>query len=279
MFARPTPADRAECRTSEPPAWTTSLQRPRKDFEINALGTLNMLEAIRMHRPEAVLIYSSTNKVYGDLGQVRHEETATRYVLPDYPHGVPEDIGLSFHSPYGCSKGSADQYVLDYARLFGLHTAVFRHSSMYGGRQFFSSDQGWIGWFCEQAVRQADGDAAEFTISGDGKQVRDLLHADDMVSLYLQAAAGIDRISGEAFNIGGGPDNSLSILELLNDLGRELGTSLRWRHIDPRESDQKVFVADFRKIQKQLGWAPTVSKETGLKLMIEWVQSLRRASR
>jgi CDP-paratose 2-epimerase len=256
-------------------AMTTSLQRPRKDFEINALGTLNLLEAVRAHCPKAAFIYSSTNKVYGDLEQVLHEETATRYVLPELPQGVPEDIGLSFHSPYGCSKGSADQYVLDYARMFGLRTAVFRHSSMYGGRQFYSSDQGWIGWFCEQAIAQADGPAPEFTVSGNGKQVRDLLHADDMVALYLRAAADIDKVSGEAFNIGGGPENSLSILELLEHLGGVLGVKLRWEHIAPRESDQRVFVADLRKVQSRLGWTPKVSKEAGLQHMIEWVRSIR----
>lgn len=259
-------------------AMTTSLERPRKDFEINALGTLNLLEAVRAHCPEAAFIYSSTNKVYGDLEQVVHEETTTRYVLPELPHGVPEDIGLSFHSPYGCSKGSADQYVLDYARMFGLRTAVFRHSSMYGGRQFYSSDQGWIGWFCEQAIAQSDGPAPEFTISGNGKQVRDLLHADDMVALYLRAAADIEKISGEAFNIGGGPENSLSILELLDHLGSVLGVKLRWQHIAARESDQRVFVADLRKVQSRLGWSPTVSKEAGLQHMIEWVRSIRSAN-
>lgn len=255
-------------------AMTTSLARPRRDFEINALGTLNLLEAVRAHSPNAAFVYSSTNKVYGDLEFLRYEETPTRYALPDLPNGVPETIGLDFHSPYGCSKGSADQYVLDYARMFGLRTAVFRHSSMYGGRQFFSADQGWIGWFCQQAVRQAGGDTGEFTISGNGKQVRDLLHADDMVELYLAAADRIQEIRGEAFNIGGGMGNSLSILELLQLLESMLGTKLHWRHIAARESDQRVFVADLTKVHARLGWAPRVSKEDGIRSMIEWVRSM-----
>jgi CDP-paratose 2-epimerase len=256
-------------------AMSSSLQRPRLDFEINALGTLNVLEAVRASCPEAAVIYSSTNKVYGDLEHLRHEEAPSRFVLPDYPGGLPETLGLDFHSPYGCSKGSADQYVLDYARMFGLRTAVFRHSSMYGGRQFSTADQGWIGWFCEQAVRQAGGDPQAFTISGDGKQVRDVLHADDMVALYLGAARQIDRIRGQAFNIGGGMDNSLSILELMAMLGEIVGQALRWHHIAARASDQRVFVADLAKVRALLGWSPTVGKHDGLRRMVAWVRTIQ----
>lgn len=255
-------------------AMTTSLQDPKTDFEINALGSINLLEAARLYSPNAAIIYSSTNKVYGDLESLEHEELATRYRLPEYPQGLPETIGLSFHSPYGCSKGCADQYVLDFARTYKLRAAVFRHSSMYGGRQFSTTDQGWIGWFCEQAVRQADGDFTEFTISGNGKQVRDVLHSDDMVSLYLTAARQIDSISGHAFNIGGGIDNSLSILDLMSILEKILNTKLHWRHIAPRESDQRVFIADLRKVQSMLHWKPEVNKEDGIRRMIDWVRSI-----
>ena len=255
-------------------AMSTSLQRPRLDFEINALGTFNLLESVRAHCPHAAVIYSSTNKVYGDLEHLRYEESVTRYTLPEYPMGLPETIGLDFHSPYGCSKGSADQYMLDFARMYGLKTAVFRHSSMYGGRQFSTADQGWIGWFCEQALRQADGTVSEFTISGNGKQVRDVLHGDDMVALYLIAARQIDRIAGQAFNIGGGADNSLSILELMAHLEGIVGTKLHWRHLAPRESDQRVFVADLRKVQSMLDWTPRVSKEEGIRRMVKWVRLL-----
>ncbi len=186
-------------------AMTTSIANPRMDFEINVLGTHNLLEAVRLHAPEATVIYSSTNKVYGDLEQYSYRETETRYECIDKPTGLDETTPLEFHSPYGCSKGAADQYMLDYARIFGLNTVVFRHSSMYGGRQFATYDQGWVGWFCQKAVETKGGILREpFTISGTGKQVRDVLHADDMRSLYLSAVQNIKGAKGQAFNIGGG---------------------------------------------------------------------------
>lgn len=259
-------------------AMTTSLEDPRKDFEINAFGTLNILEATRACCPGASIIYSSTNKVYGDLEHLRCEETDTRYVLSDHPHGITEDVGLDFHSPYGCSKGAADQYVLDYARIYGMRTAVFRHSSMYGGRQFSTSDQGWIGWFVEKAIEQSEGLHIEFTISGSGKQVRDLLHADDMVDLYLKAAQRIDVISPHAFNVGGGAENSMSIIELLDFLTTVFNIKLNYKKIQPRESDQRVFIADIRKAQKMLDWTPKVGKKEGLIRMIDWVKNMRGAN-
>lgn len=252
-------------------AMTTSIQDPRHDFEVNLLGSINVLEALRKNCPTAVAIYSSTNKVYGDLSQLTCEERARRYVLPDCPNGISEGIGLEFHSPYGCSKGGADQYFLDYARIFGLSTIVFRHSSMYGGRQFSTIDQGWIGWFCQQALLQAHGEAEEFTVSGTGKQVRDVLHGGDMVALYLLAAASATKMRGQAFNVGGGMANSLSILELLDMLEATLGIRLNWRHIAPRESDQRVFVADLTRVQAMTGWKPQVSKEQGIRMMLDWV--------
>ncbi|MCA9073284.1 MAG: GDP-mannose 4,6-dehydratase, partial [Planctomycetaceae bacterium] len=148
-------------------AMTTSLANPRSDFEINALGTLNVLEAVRKHSPDTSVLYSSTNKVYGDLEWTPFDETDTRYVARDFPEGFPETVPLEFHSPYGCSKGSADQYMLDYARMFDLNTIVFRHSSMFGGRQFSTSDQGWIGWFCAKAIEAANNRQSQpFTICG-----------------------------------------------------------------------------------------------------------------
>lgn len=253
-------------------AMTTSLRRPRLDFETNALGTLNVLEAVREVVPRAAFLFSSTNKVYGDLTEHEYHEGETRHTMPGYPTGLPETLPLEFHSPYGCSKGAADQYVLDYARMFGLNTVVFRHSSMYGGRQFATYDQGWIGWFCGQAVLQSMGRGEAFTVSGDGKQVRDVLHAEDMVALYLGAAARIGDCRGQAFNIGGGAENSLSILELLHFLGEELATRLRWTHIAARESDQKYFVADIRKAGAVLGWAPKVDWRSGVRGMLKWVR-------
>lgn len=168
---------------------TTSIADPRMDFEVNAGGSFNVLNAVRLYSPESTVIYSSTNKVYGDLEQFSYRETATRYECTDKPQGFDEMVNLEFHSPYGASKGAADQYMLDFARIYGLKTVVFRHSSMFGGRQFATSDQGWLGWFIQQAVEVKKGiEKAPFTISGNGKQVRDLLYASDCVALYLAAA-------------------------------------------------------------------------------------------
>lgn len=254
-------------------AMTTSLENPRLDFETNALGAFNVLESVRRHAPDAVVLYSSTNKVYGDLLQFSYEETATRYVCLDCPTGFDENIALNFHSPYGCSKGAADQYMLDYARMYGLRTVVFRHSSMYGGRQFSTYDQGWIGWFCQQALRQSRGDKHKFTISGNGKQVRDVLHADDMISLYFRAVERIDSSAGQAFNIGGGIENSLSLLELFSILENLAQQELVYDRLPFRESDQLVFVADLRKASSLLGWTPKVSAKDGLIRMLQWIEN------
>lgn len=250
-------------------AMTTSIANPRMDFEINVAGTLNLLEAVRAHCPQATVIYSSTNKVYGDLEQYAYREEATRYVCEDHPNGFDESVQLSFHSPYGCSKGAADQYMLDYARIFKLKTVVFRHSSMYGGRQFATFDQGWIGWFCQKAV-EAQRMSEPFTISGDGKQVRDVLHADDMKRLYMAAVKNIDRARGQAFNIGGGVHNSLSLLELFSLLEEIAGVRLSYTRLPVRESDQRVFIADLGKAMKLLDWQPRVSARDGVAAMVDW---------
>jgi len=254
-------------------AMTTSIANPRLDFETNVMGSHNLLEAVRLHVPAAAVVYSSTNKVYGDLEQFSYRETESRYVCSDRPNGFDEATPLDFHSPYGCSKGAADQYMLDYARIFGLKTVVFRHSSMYGGRQYATYDQGWIGWFCQKAVETKRGTAAEpFTISGNGKQVRDVLHAEDMVRLYFAAAEKIDSVRGEAFNIGGGMDNSLSLLELFAILQDITGTPLNYVHLPPRESDQRVFVADIAKADRLLAWKPSVDAVTGIGKMVNWIE-------
>jgi CDP-paratose 2-epimerase len=252
-------------------AMTTSIANPRMDFEVNALGTLNVLEAVRQHVPRAGVIYSSTNKVYGDLEQFGYEELATRYRCVDRPNGFDETTQLDFHSPYGCSKGAADQYLRDYHRIFGLKTVVFRHSSMYGGRQFATADQGWIGWFCQKAAETKRGETRPFTISGNGKQVRDVLHAEDMVRLYFSAAARLDNIAGQAFNIGGGMDNSLSLLELFDLLSGAIGRPLNYTRLPARESDQRVFVADLAKISQSIGWSPQVGAREGVVRMLNWV--------
>lgn len=255
-------------------AMTTSIANPRMDFEVNVMGTHNLLEAVRNHVPEATVVYSSTNKVYGDLEQYTYVETDTRYQCVEQPDGFNEQTQLSFHSPYGCSKGAADQYMLDYARIFGLKTVVFRHSSMYGGRQFATYDQGWVGWFCQKTVETSKGLLqAPFTISGTGKQVRDVLHADDMKRLYMAAVEHIDRAKGQAFNVGGGIENSLSLLELFVLLEQIANVKLSYTKLPVRESDQRVFVSDLAKAKQLLNWQPLVSAQEGVARMLEWVSA------
>ena len=255
-------------------AMTTSIADPRMDFEVNVGGSFNLLNAVRLYSPESTIIYSSTNKVYGDLEQFKYEETDTRYVCVDMPNGFDENVNLDFHSPYGTSKGSADQYMLDFARIYGLKTVVFRHSSMFGGRQFATFDQGWLGWFTTQAIQIKKGTLQEpFTISGNGKQVRDLLYADDVVALYLIAAEKIETIKGQAFNVGGGIENSSSLLELFSFLEKELDIKMEYMQLPFRESDQRVFVADISKVKELLDWEPKVSKEDGIRKMITWINS------
>ena len=256
-------------------AMTTSIANPRMDFQVNVLGTINLLEAVRQHCPNAAVAYSSTNKVYGDLEQYSYVESDTRYACLEKPGGFDEATPLNFQSPYGCSKGAADQYMLDYARIFGLKTVVFRHSSMYGGRQFSTYDQGWIGWFCQKAIEKKSLKAVTpFTISGNGKQVRDVLHVIDMQSLYMAAVDRIKLVSGRAFNIGGGRANSLSLLELFHALEGLLSVNLDYVKMPPRLSDQKIFVADIGLAKDLLGWEPKVSVIDGLKSMLDWSKSL-----
>lgn len=255
-------------------AMTTSLENPYMDFEVNTCGTMNMLEAVRTTSPETAVFYSSTNKVYGDLEHLNYTETNTRYQCEEYPNGLDESVNLDFASPYGCSKGAADQYMKDYAKMFGLKTVVFRHSSMYGGRQFSTYDQGWIGWFCQKALEaRSNINTESFTISGSGKQVRDVLHARDMISLYYTALDNINKISGQSFNIGGGINNSLSLLELFTLLEKLTDTNLTYKKLPPRESDQKVFVADLTKITALTGWKPKVTSKQGISEMLEWLEN------
>jgi CDP-paratose 2-epimerase len=252
-------------------AMTTSIQNPRLDFEVNTLGTNNLLEAVRKYSPDTVILYSSTNKVYGDFENLTFEETETRYICKEYPNGFPETISLDFHSPYGCSKGAADQYLLDYHRIFGLKTIVFRHSSMYGSHQHATFDQGWVGWFCQKALEIKNGNAKEqFTISGTGKQVRDVLHSTDVVNLYF-AAKDCNNAYGNAFNIGGGIENSLSLLELFSLLEEMLDIKMNYKQLIWRESDQKVFVADNSKIDRTIEWKPQTSKKSGILKILKWL--------
>jgi CDP-paratose 2-epimerase len=252
-------------------AVTTSVADPRADFEANALGTFNVLEAVRNAaggRP--AVIYSSTNKVYGNLEHVRVVERGGRYAYEDRPFGVGESEPLDFHSPYGVSKGCGDQYVRDYARIYGLKTITFRQSCIYGTRQFGVEDQGWIAWFCVAAVT-----GRPFTVFGDGKQIRDTLWVGDLVDAYEAALARADRLAGEVFNIGGGPANTLSLLELVGLLERALGRRLDPPFADWRPGDQRVFVADVRKAGRLLGWSPKVPTAEGVARLLDWVRENR----
>ena len=253
-------------------AMTTSMQSPRRDFEINVLGSLNVLESVRQYMPETAIVYASSNKVYGNLEHLDLVEAETRYQPRDpQQKGVDESVSIEFHTPYGCSKGAADQYMLDYARGFGLNTVVFRHSTIYGGRQFATYDQGWVGWFCRQALEsKLNAGRSPFTVSGDGKQVRDLLHVSDAVGAYLSAYEHIAAARGQAFNIGGGLENSMSLLELLQHLERRLAIHLQYTHLPWRQSDQKFFVANNAKAERLLHWSPKMSKERGIQDTIDW---------
>lgn len=256
-------------------AMTTSIENPYKDFEINTMGAVNLLDSIRKYSPQTAVFFSSTNKVYGDLENYQYVETPTRYKCVDFPNGFDESIPLDFRSPYGCSKGAADQYMLDYYRIFGIKTTVFRHSSMYGSRQFATFDQGWIGWFVQKAIEKFQNPSCEpFTISGNGKQVRDILHAKDMINLYYTALENVDKVCGQAYNIGGTMEQSLSLLELFDMLNDILNIKMEYVQLPPRQSDQKVFVADIRKINDRIGWYPQVTAKEGVTAMVEWVRGL-----
>jgi CDP-paratose 2-epimerase len=252
-------------------AMTTSMESPRRDFEINVLGSVNVLESVRQYTPGTAIVYASSNKVYGNLKYLDLVESETRYEPRAAKNGVDESVSIEFHTPYGCSKGAADQYMLDYARGFGLNTVVFRHSTIYGGRQFATYDQGWVGWFCRQAIESKANPSREpFTISGDGKQVRDLLHVSDAVRCYVAAFNQIKTARGEAFNIGGGIENSMSLLELIRYLEARLELRLNYTRLPWRQSDQKFFVADNSKAQKLIAWAPSVSKKEGIESVLDW---------
>jgi CDP-paratose 2-epimerase len=253
-------------------AVTTSVTCPRPDFEINALGTFNVLEAARAGGENPIFIFASTNKVYGGMDDAKAVELETRYVLPDYPRGVPETRPLDFHSPYGCSKGSADQYVHDYARIYGLRSVVFRQSCIYGQRQMGVEDQGWVAWFIIAVVT-----GRPFTIYGNGKQVRDLLHVDDLVRAYQMATERIDVTAGQIYNLGGGPENTLAVWTEFGPLLSELvgHTVEPVAFSDWRPGDQPVFVADVSKAAEEFGWAPKVSVREGLARLVTWVKENR----
>lgn len=250
-------------------AVTTSLDAPRFDFEVNARGTLNLLEALRGMADPPPLIFTSTNKVYGELPDLGLRKRESRYEPTDdgvRRHGVGETAGLCFHSPYGCSKGAADQYVLDYANSFGLPAAVFRMSCIYGVHQFGNEDQGWLAHFVLRTVQ-----GSPITLYGDGCQVRDVLFIYDLVDAFRRAMDRIDLLRGEAFNIGGGPDRTLSLVELIALLARIHGKAPATRHEDWRRADQRYYVSDVRKFSRATGWTPRTTVLDGVRQLYEWM--------
>lgn len=252
-------------------AVTTSVTDPRSDFEVNALGTFNMLELVRESKgKKPVFFYSSTNKVYGGMEDIETVEGALRYSYKDFPEGIPEDRILDFHSPYGCSKGCADQYVRDYARIYGLRTIVFRQSCIYGYRQFGIEDQGWVAWFVIAAVLKKP-----LTIFGNGKQVRDVLFIEDLITAYEMAWNSIEKISGGVYNIGGGSSNTISLLDLLEFLNRECALPTPLTYSDWRPGDQPVYISDIRKARRTFGWSPKNEWKIGVRKLVDWVQDNR----
>lgn len=252
-------------------AVTTSLRDPVHDFEVNLRGTLNVLEALRTGRPGDAppLVYASTNKVYGDLEDMELEERAQRYQPADVmlrTRGISEQWGLCFRSPYGCSKGGADQYVLDYAHTFGLPTAVLRMSCIYGPRQQGTEEQGWVAHFLRSAIRRTG-----ITIYGDGKQVRDVLFIDDAVEAFLRAWRDIDTLSGRAFNIGGSPKFGISLLELLALIEELRGEPLDVRFAPWRPGDQRFYVSDVQAFRDASGWLPRTDVRTGVTALHDWL--------
>lgn len=250
-------------------AVTTSVVDPRRDFEVNAGGTLNVLEAARACKALPLVIFPSTNKVYGGLEDLKIEEKETRYACPQFPNGIPETRPLDFHSPYGCSKGAADQYVHDYSRIYGIPSVVLRLSCIYGPRQFGIGDQGWVGWFIAKAVL-----GKAVAIFGDGKQVRDLLYVDDLTELFDRIVEKPERAAGKIFNVGGGPSKSLSIwtefspmLEALVDRPIEI-TKHDWR-----PGDQRYYISDISKVRSVLDWSPQTDVKSGVTRLHDWISS------
>lgn len=249
-------------------AVTDSVRDPRNDFEVNALGTLNVLEGARLSGRSPVVVYTSTNKVYGGLEDLEARQLETRYELPALPDGVPETRPVDFHSPYGCSKGAADLYAIDYARIYGIPAVSLRQSCIYGPWQYGNEDQGWIAHFLIRALR---GDP--ITLYGDGRQVRDVLFVDDLVELYDAVLAAPEKIAGRAFNVGGGPGLTVSLLEFLEHIRTAEDLDVEVSFDDWRPGDQRVYVSDVRRVADELGWRPSTSLADGTRKLRSWLES------
>lgn len=249
-------------------AVTTSVHNPREDFEINALGTFNVLEAARLSGRQPLVVYASTNKVYGGMDDLRLTETPLRWEYADHPHGISEAYPIDFHSPYGCSKGAGDQYVRDYARIYGFPTVVFRQSTIYGLRQFGVEDQGWLAHFVIAVVKNRP-----ISIYGDGKQVRDMLWVEDLIAAYDLCLHHTATVAGDIFNVGGGPSNTISIwTESGPRLEQLTGHPIPVTYGDWRPGDQRIYVSDIRKLKATLGWEPKTSLTDGFSRLYHWVK-------
>ena len=249
-------------------AVTTSYLNPREDFEMNAWGSFNIMESIRLYSPETFVLYSSTNKVYGGMEEIPVILKEDGYHFQDLICGVNEKHPLDFHSPYGCSKGIADQYIIDYSRIYNLSTCSFRQSCIYGPRQFGIEDQGWVAWFTIAAMLKK-----QITLYGDGWQTRDVLNVKDLASAYQAAWDHRNNASGQAFNIGGGTKNTLCLRNLLSLLERELDLEIDPKFANPRPGDQPVFVCDIRKAKEVLHWTPQINVHDGVTELINWVKN------
>ena len=247
-------------------AVTTSVTNPREDFDINALGALNILEAAREYGNNPIIIFTSTNKVYGGMEDLITIEKNNRYEYKDHPSGISEDRTLDFHSPYGCSKGAADQYVRDYARIYGMRTVVFRMSCIYGPRQFGNEDQGWVAHFIISSILNRP-----LIIYGDGKQIRDILFVDDLINAFTLATKKIDAIKGNIYNIGGGYKNTMSLLELIEKIEDNLGKKINYSFDKWRPGDQPVYVSGIEKAYKDFGWKPNINKDEGFNRLFTWI--------
>ena len=249
-------------------AVTTSVQDPYQDFLTNTQGTLHMLEAARASQKKPLVIYSSTNKVYGNMDHAEVVLTDAGYRYKEYPNGIAERHGVDFHSPYGCSKGAADQYVRDYARIYGLPTVVFRQSCIYGPHQFGVEDQGWVAWFAISSLLDRP-----ITIYGDGHQVRDVLHVEDLARLYEQAIANPKKVSGRIYNVGGGSEQAFSVLGTIGRLESAANKKIPYSFSEWRPGDQKVYISDIDRIKQDIGWEPKISFDKGLKTLVAWAKS------
>ena len=248
-------------------AVTTSVTDPQLDFDINLLGTFNILEAVRNNNSSAIVLYASTNKVYGGMEEIVIQKSESSYYYRDYPNGISEQQQLDFHSPYGCSKGAAEQYIRDYSRIYGLKTVCFRQSCIYGPNQFGIEDQGWVAWFTIASLYNKP-----ITIYGDGLQVRDVLHVNDLIQAYQSAISSIDKTNGQIYNVGGGMNKTSSLINLLNLLREKLKKEINPGFSDWRPGDQPVYISDTSKFTRDTGWEAKIHFSEGLDSLIDWAR-------